>query len=178
MQTRLLVVCSLGGCFQSPSLGPSDGGADSHDGPPPTCTMDQVSCAGDTLVTCVAGQPELDVTCGWGCSIVGAPHCLKLQPAGGGAQSMDLDPDAQLQPTTLDNVTVNSADGSITGLRGHNITGVFDGIGWAVHANIAVFRFGKLTITGPVFLVGSKPIVFASLQTIDVNDDVDAQGQC
>jgi len=185
---RLALVCAVvGGCSFQPPPG-SNTPIDTVDAlviPPGPCQMAPARTCSDaeTLRECkVAGDDPVDTTCPLGCSNAGTAHCQTIVPAGGGASGADMLVDAQLMPTTLDGSrTIIDGDtgaismGTFTRPAG---TGPMNGVDFHITNGIAVFRFGSLTIDGPVTVRGTHAIALVADGNVTVNALIDARGGC
>ena len=181
----LLAACGFSGSAVSRDGGTDGNGVDAAldafvpapDAGP--CQTLGATCVASTVRTCgVVNQQPTDELCNVSCSTSGGAHCTRLQPSGGGVVPGDLDPEANVDaPVVIASATLNSDDGSITGVRTAG-TGPISKIDYQVNNGIAVFRVQSLSITGTLTLTGSKPVAFASTTTIAVSGLVNAQGAC
>ena len=188
-RTLLLACCLVAGCKQlfgldDPTQGaPGDASADAG-----ICTAVMSTCVGDVLRTCTSvGQPAVDTTCSWGCGASEknpSVHCLRLQPTGGAATPGDVEPSVDVVDVTLSGDLVLDADtGQIGTLSNPSMVrapgpGIISGIEFNTRNAVGVFRFAKLTIAGPLDLIGTDPIVLAASDEISVSNIVDARGPC
>lgn len=162
------------------------GGGDPVDAP--ACTQAEVTCfdngtsSATSLRTCDGVNPEPTITaCPWGCTQdITAAHCLEIDPSGGGALAVDLEPDPDLVDVTLTTDDDIHDDGQIEGASDNNRDagmGTNHGIKFVIRNNIAIYVFKSLTLTNTVKVRGDIPIVLVALEGITVGE-IDAQGTC
>ncbi|CAN5900363.1 hypothetical protein BH11MYX3_BH11MYX3_11220 [soil metagenome] len=163
---------------------PVDSAVDAYIPDAGMCGTMTAECIGNnsTLRTCeVSGQPPRDYMCSWGCSTMPDAHCAKLVPSGGVVTTADLDPYPSLMDITITaapTATLNTDDGSITGVRAAG-AGIISGVDFTIRGNIAVFRFNKLTINGPLLNIrGARAVALVSTSDININAEINAQGDC
>jgi hypothetical protein len=170
-----------------PSDAPADAqpDADLACGVPPTCA------GSDVLNECVGSQGAAqNVTCAWGCvgsdAFSNEPHCAELVPAGGIATASDpLGSDVLAFTIPVAGATIDTRSGLITSgtatLRPAG-TGVKMGVDYEQRTTGVVFRFGSLTISGPVTFAydggNNPPVALVSTSTLDVEAAIDGQGTC
>ncbi|HTR52479.1 MAG TPA: hypothetical protein VMJ10_17315 [Kofleriaceae bacterium] len=168
------IVVGVASCRQLLGLDtPTVGGASAGDAmidTPTTCEGSGTSCLdASTLLTCTTpGMAGTLTPCAWGCN-QGAPAaaCFELVPAGGGALPSDVLTDTTLADVTLGNgTTINTTFGSITG--------VTSGFTYVMRGNVAVFRFGKLTVNGTIRVIGNYPAAFVADGDITIAGTMDA----
>lgn len=144
------------------------------------CPSVSRACVTNTVLrSCdVTGDPSSDETCIWGCvQEIATAHCGVVVPSGGAATATDFNTTG-LADVTLSG-TVDGNNGSISGVTLRNsVTGIDAGIDYQVRNNIAVFRVKSLTVSGPLSLRGSKPIVFVADGQILIKGIVDVTGGC
>ena len=182
----VVLVCALAvatgvSCFFEPARptghGPGDAGIDAPADVAPDADPCTRTCSGNDLsVVCPSGSSV--TTCGWGClgSASGGGHCGRITPAGGAVSAADLDTTGLGSNIQIDGV-VDGDTGSIGTTRGEG-SGVVSGIDYNLVGNVAVFRFGSVTITGTLSFAGSHPIAIVAQGPIVVSAPVDARGDC
>jgi hypothetical protein len=188
IRMRVLVIAFVSACgFAIATMDPPEqddvgtGGdipADAYVPDAGPCQSLITECAGTTLRTCKnEGSLPTDLPCAWGCSSLGAAHCAKLQPHGGAVTEADLEPLEGLQNVTIDNRTINTETGEISGMR-TGVVGLAAGIDFHVRNGAGIFRFDKLTLQGQVRLVGNNAAALVSITTIDSASEIDVTGGC
>lgn len=177
-------------CQFTPGVLPRDGATDDAERIPDAgmCASASSECAGaDVLRTCAsAGSPAEDVPCVWGC-VSGAPaHCGVLVPAGGGVAPTDVVGTGVLDTTLTGPLIIDGDTGAIgtsgdaTSVRDAEL-GVDAGIDFQTRGagdRIAMFRFKRLTISGDIKLVGSRPIALVADEGMTIDGTIDARGDC
>jgi len=192
----LLCCASINCSFQRvPDSSGDDGGDDG--GPLPDaapCPALGAECIDDTLRECqTVGQLPVDTACAWGCLAQGGPaHCARLDPTGTVVTEADLAPSPSLLDTTKVLTagtigTINTDDGSISSNVRVAGTGIQNGIDYEVRMfdagtagmrSVAVFRFGKLALTGDWVVRGSHAIAIVSLGDVTIQGRLDLRGDC
>ncbi len=193
LRTRLIGIAVVSACgftatranlVEDGGPDPVDSSIDAYIPDAGVCSTMTSECIGNnsTLRQCeVQGQPPHDYMCSWGCSTTPDPHCARLVPSGGAVTTSDLDPYPSLNDITITaapKATLNTDDGSITGVRAAG-AGIVSGIDFTVRGNVAVFRFNKLTINGPLLEIrGSHAVALVSTSDITINAEINVQGDC
>jgi hypothetical protein len=138
------------------------------------CTELATSCASSSVLrTCTAvGELPVETVCNWGCL---TDHCGALQPTGGAASAADLMVDATLVDIALTSGVINTDTGAITGVRPAG-SGVRNGIGFEVRNGVGVFQFKKLSISGPVSVLGVRAVVLVANEDLVVSSTLVATG--
>jgi len=167
---------------------PSSDTADAYVPDAGPCLAASTECLSDVLRTCSApGATPVDTTCSWGCiGGTSSSYCGRLQPVGGGVTSDDLNPSSMLAGVTLSGPLIVDGDtGAIgttslpTSIRPSG-AGIQNGIGYAVHGNVAVFRFASLTIAGGAIVApaGAHAVALVADGAIDVAGTITTQASC
>ena len=201
-RSRLVGVAIVSACGFTAVAPRGDGGDgtapdDSRiiDSPPdvyiaPECLAAVKSCvgSGERLRECTGvGATPIDTICAWRCTDDPAPHCRKLQPAGGAVSSGDLEPttglaDKTIMPTvsTVDfNTTTGSivTDGVVTVRSG--TAGIVNGIEFSVRNGVGVWRFNKLNLSGfNIRFTGANAAALVAVTEIEITGKIDLQGDC
>lgn len=192
----LLGLIALAGCrqlfgFDDPVVAQSDAPDELVDAMPDAlplpdaglCIAASAECANaDVLRTCaVAGANPVDTTCAWGCGTTGGAHCQVLVPVGGALVPGDLADDALLADITLAGNTIDTSNGTISGVRASG-PGVVSGIGYELRAGVGIFRVRTLTIdttaVQDVRPFGSPAIAIVATHGITIKSAIDARGPC
>jgi hypothetical protein len=168
----VFLVLGVAACFLEPTkpedhIGAGDAGVDGAlDSLPCVGTP---TCNGDTLhIDCSMGS-AIDLPCGWGCGGSGSAHCLALDPTGGALQAADTQGLPAIAATVTD-ATIDTDALSITPAPGALDARIVGGV--------AVFRFGQLSITGSVHVVGSHPLALVAQGEISITGSLDLTGGC
>ncbi len=183
--TTIVVACSY-----SPSPGTA-GDAQVDDDAPPIlpdagCAGASVACfsdgnGGTVLQTCTqAGADPVNTPCNLGCIADGSaePHCGVLEPSGGAVMPVDTLPkqDQTLADVDFDleDITVNSDTGEISGGIRPAGPETQNGIEFISRNNVGIFRFNTLTISEEsVRIRGLNGVAFVALDSIFVNEEID-----
>lgn len=156
------LVCTLGTCERAPT--DLDGSID--DAPPPDADL-TCSCAGDKLV-CGGGE----TACAASCIAGPIAHCGLVVPRNDVTRDSlaDVSDAISLGGT----ITINTDDGAITGgfTRAAG-TGVIAGIDFQLQGTLSVFTVAKLTVSGDVRVIGTRPVVFLVGSTVSIGGTLD-----
>lgn len=162
---------------------PIDSSVDAYIPDATACQRGSAECIASNQMIRVCDGPGLqphDEPCSWSCLSTPDAHCGKLVPSGGAVTTADLDPttlgDTQINGTSA---TINTDDGSITGVRPAGIGSIMNGIDVTQRGNVTVFRFNKLTVNALQLTIrGSRAAALVALTDITINGEVSAQGDC
>ena len=187
LRTRVLGIAIVSACGFSATnierddgaLSPIDSSTDAYIPDASLCAAASKQCIGanQKLRVCDStGASSRDIDCSWSCLDTPEPHCAQLVPSGGAVTTADLDSTA-LMEHTITSATINTDDGSISGLRTAG-GGIVNGIDYTQRGNVGVFRFNKLTINGIVNIRGTRAAAIVSINEITINGEIDVQGDC
>jgi hypothetical protein len=204
LRVGVVGVAAAAACKFTHGNAPGDGGAiDTVDALPdgpaicPTISSDCTSGSGALIVCAAIGSASTTIPCNWGC--VGsagsnAAHCGGVAPAGGAVRGADalgsgfgsnlgsgIDLDTNL---IVDGDTGSIGPSGAAGMvRGPGV-GVMNNIDFELRGSgsaVAVFRFKRLTVSGPVTLVSRfqhRAVAFVVDGDVTISDVVDARGFC
>ncbi|MBA3459469.1 MAG: hypothetical protein H0T46_05885 [Deltaproteobacteria bacterium] len=187
LRTRVLGIAIVSACGftatnierEDGALSPIDSSVDAYIPDASLCVAASKQCIGanQKLRVCdSSGASSRDIDCAWSCLETPEPHCAQLVPSGGAVTTADLESTA-LTDHTIMSATINTDDGSITGLRAAG-GGIINGIDYTQRGSVGVFRFNKLTINGLVNIRGTRAAAIVSIGEITINGGIDAQGDC
>lgn len=143
--------------------------------PPPdasACANFTAKCLDSSTLESCSGSDATPTTttCNWGCEATSPARCAEIVPAGGAVMTSDLDPTGLADVTLGGGTTIDTDDGTITG--------VATGYGNVLRGSVRVLEVKSLAITGPITITGSKALALVANGAIAVGGVIDARGPC